>query len=158
MFQLRDMSIFVVKMDVPTTSKREEFVSLNGAKMKRCSFEGCANNTVVKGGVCVTHGAKRKNAAAMRGVPIKLLMEEFVSRMAPKLSDAATRDVPMEPFEEEYVGRMEQRLNNAASRHVPKVSSREEFVTYIAQKTASTQITTHHKKQSLSFLPICLVS
>ena len=76
----RDMSIFVVKMDVPTTSKREEFVSLNGAKMKRCSFEGCANNIVVKGGVCVTHGAKRKNAAAMRGVPIKLLMEEFVSR------------------------------------------------------------------------------
>lgn len=45
--------------------------------------------------------AKRKNAAAVRGVPIKLLMEEFVSRMAPKLSDAATRDVPIKSLWEE---------------------------------------------------------
>jgi len=96
--------------------------------------------------------------AASRDVPRESRRKEYVSHMVLRGNIAATRDVPMEPFEEEYVGRMEQRLNNAASRHVPKVSSREEFVTYIAQKTASTQITTHHKKQSLSFLPICLVS
>ena len=30
---------------------------MHGAKVKRCSFEGCTNH-VVKGGVCFTHGAK----------------------------------------------------------------------------------------------------
>ena len=29
----------------------------HGAEVKRCSFEGCANQ-VVKAGVCITHGAK----------------------------------------------------------------------------------------------------
>jgi hypothetical protein len=34
----------------------------HGAKVKRCSFEGCTNQAK-KGGVCVTHGAKMKRCS-----------------------------------------------------------------------------------------------
>jgi hypothetical protein len=41
---------------------------MHGAKTKRCSIEGCTN-IVVKGGVCVTHGAKVvKETMQLRGV------------------------------------------------------------------------------------------
>ena len=35
----------------------------HGAKVKRCSREGCTNQ-VIKGGVCVKHGAKKKRCSS----------------------------------------------------------------------------------------------
>ena len=61
----------------------------------------------MKGGVCVTHGAKKKrNSAALRGVPIKSLREEFASRMARRLNDAAMKDATIMLKRGEYVSRM----------------------------------------------------
>ena len=57
----------------------------HGAKVKRCSFEGCTN-IVVKGGVCVAshmeQNRKQRSDAIMKVVPMEPLREGFVGRMA----------------------------------------------------------------------------
>jgi hypothetical protein len=72
---------------------------------KQCSFEGCTNK-VVKGGVCVTHGAKKKRCSfdgctsnARKGGVCKKhksWKEEFASPMEQRNMSifAASRDVP----------------------------------------------------------------
>ena len=52
-----------------------------------CSHEGCTNQAQ-KGGVCITHGAKKK-IASTRGAPTKSKGEAFASRMAQKRNVAA---------------------------------------------------------------------
>jgi hypothetical protein len=46
------------------------------------------------------------NSAALRGVPIKSLREEFASRMARRLNDAAMKDATIMLKRGEYVSRM----------------------------------------------------
>ena len=46
--------------DVPTKSKREDFVLTMVQNKNAADFEGCTNQVVKGGGVCITHGAEMK--------------------------------------------------------------------------------------------------
>jgi hypothetical protein len=73
--------------------------------------------------------------AATRGVPRKLLREEYVIRMAQQrecISDAALKDVPSKSRLKEFVTLMAQRGNYAALRGVPIKLKRVEFVSHMA--------------------------
>jgi hypothetical protein len=99
--------------DVQIEPSREEFASptalrkslgdfrgvciTHGAKVKRCSFEGCANGAINGGVVCITHGAGVKrcsfkgctNVAKRGGVCV-------CHTWSNKRNDASIKDVPME--------------------------------------------------------------
>jgi hypothetical protein len=70
----------------------------HGAKLKRCSHEGC-NNQALKEGVCITHGASRA-----KSVPIKQEREEYVLRMVPRGNNASLRDVTLNTQESQRGG------------------------------------------------------
>jgi len=74
----------------------------HGAERKRCSHDGCTSYAR-KGGVCITHGAKVKQCSfedCTKGV----IRGEFVGRMELRHgNDAAWRDVPMEFLRGEFV-------------------------------------------------------
>ena len=74
----------------------------HGAKVKRCSREGCTNKAV-KGGVCKKHGV------AMMDVQNELKMEECVLRTEQRSNYAAVKDVRSKPKKKECVLRTEQR-------------------------------------------------
>ena len=78
---------------------------------------------------------------------------ECASHTALRSRDAVTLGVPIKCRREEYVSHMALRRSNAALKDVRSKLKREEFVTDIVQKV-SLRLTTHRKKQSLSFLPI----
>ena len=78
--------------DVTIMLLREEFVEgmvHHGPKVIEV-HEGCTN-IVKNGGVCIRHGAQRERLAVKKDVPIRLIMEEFVTDMVPNLKDAVMR-------------------------------------------------------------------
>jgi hypothetical protein len=52
----------------------------HGAKVKRCSSEGCTNKAQ-QGGVCMKHVGQRSNYAAVTDAQIKLRKEECAEGM-----------------------------------------------------------------------------
>ncbi len=73
----------------------------HGAKVKRCSFEGCTNQSNEEGYA----GDTVRTATPLR--------EECALSMEQKsnTNDAALKDAQINPNEEEYAGGMEQRRN-----------------------------------------------
>ena len=68
-----------VAMDYVQNALKGGVCASHGAKRKQCSHEGCTN-VAQKGGVCWTHGAKvvAKICAAMKDATFKLKSLEYV--------------------------------------------------------------------------------
>ena len=98
----------------------------HGAKVKRCSSEGCTNVAQI-GGVCIRHGARHKRCS-ITGCTNQTLKEEYARGMGQRLRSnyAAMKDVQIKSSVKECASDMGQRSNNAATKAAQNMSTGEE--------------------------------
>jgi hypothetical protein len=124
----------------------------HGAKVKRCSSEGC-KNYAQKGGVRVKHG-QTSNDAAVKDVQIKLYKEECALSMGQRGNCAAVMDAQTMLKKEECALGMEQRSNDAALKDAQIVLSKEEYAGGMEQIAIHTMKLLHSDQSSIRLLQL----